>query len=48
MPLHRADLGIRQEWVPLFDQYGVDLVVCGTSITTSDRIRFAASNKTRP
>src|ERR1700726_3818976 len=24
-----ADLGIREEWVPLFDQYGVDLVVCG-------------------
>jgi 3',5'-cyclic AMP phosphodiesterase CpdA len=24
-----ADLGIRQEWMPLFDQYGVDLVVCG-------------------
>ena len=24
-----ADLGLRQEWVPLFDQYGVDLVVCG-------------------
>ncbi len=24
-----ADLGIRQEWVPLFDAYGVDLVVCG-------------------
>jgi hypothetical protein len=24
-----ADLGIRQEWVPLFDQHGVDLVVCG-------------------
>jgi hypothetical protein len=24
-----ADLGVRQEWVPLFDQYGVDLVVCG-------------------
>ncbi|GAA3149850.1 metallophosphoesterase [Kribbella aluminosa] len=24
-----ADLGIRQEWVPLFDEYGVDLVVCG-------------------
>jgi Purple acid Phosphatase, N-terminal domain/Calcineurin-like phosphoesterase len=24
-----ADLGIRQEWVPLFDKYGVDLVVCG-------------------
>jgi hypothetical protein len=24
-----ADLGIRQQWVPLFDTYGVDLVVCG-------------------
>jgi 3',5'-cyclic AMP phosphodiesterase CpdA len=24
-----ADLGIREEWVPLFDTYGVDLVVCG-------------------
>src|SRR5215469_15398028 len=24
-----ADLGIRQQWGPLFDKYGVDLVVCG-------------------
>ncbi len=24
-----ADLGIREEWLPLFDAYGVDLVVCG-------------------
>jgi hypothetical protein len=24
-----ADRGIREEWVPLFDRYGVDLVVCG-------------------
>jgi hypothetical protein len=24
-----ADLGIRESWLPLFDQYGVDLVVCG-------------------
>jgi hypothetical protein len=24
-----ADLGIRQEWLPLFDEYGVDLVVAG-------------------
>jgi 3',5'-cyclic AMP phosphodiesterase CpdA len=24
-----ADLGIREEWVPLFDRYGVDVVVCG-------------------
>jgi 3',5'-cyclic AMP phosphodiesterase CpdA len=24
-----ADLGIREEWGPLFDTYGVDLVVCG-------------------
>ncbi len=28
-PGNGADLGIRQEWVPLFDQYGVDLVLCG-------------------
>ncbi|MBI1200579.1 MAG: hypothetical protein GC203_22180 [Phenylobacterium sp.] len=24
-----ADLGVREEWVPLFDRYGVDLVLCG-------------------
>jgi Purple acid Phosphatase, N-terminal domain/Calcineurin-like phosphoesterase len=24
-----SDLGIRQEWLPLFDQYEVDLVLCG-------------------
>jgi 3',5'-cyclic AMP phosphodiesterase CpdA len=24
-----ADLAIRQQWLPLFDRYGVDLVVCG-------------------
>lgn len=24
-----ADRGIRETWVPLFDRYGVDLVVCG-------------------
>ncbi|OIV37607.1 hypothetical protein BIV57_10125 [Mangrovactinospora gilvigrisea] len=24
-----ADLGVRQAWLPLFDRYGVDLVVCG-------------------
>jgi hypothetical protein len=24
-----ADLGIRKEWLPLFDRYQVDLVVCG-------------------
>ena len=24
-----ADLGIRQEWLPLFERYGVDLVVAG-------------------
>ncbi|MEU9016536.1 metallophosphoesterase family protein [Actinomadura sp. NPDC048394] len=24
-----ADLGVRREWLPLFDRYGVDLVVCG-------------------
>ncbi len=24
-----ADLGIRQDWLPLFDRYGVDVVLCG-------------------
>ncbi|WP_347554153.1 metallophosphoesterase family protein [Robbsia sp. KACC 23696] len=24
-----ADLGVRQEWLPLFDEFGVDLVLCG-------------------
>jgi hypothetical protein len=24
-----SDLGIRSEWLPLFDRYGVDLVLCG-------------------
>jgi 3',5'-cyclic AMP phosphodiesterase CpdA len=24
-----ADLGIRQQWLPLFDRYQVDLVLCG-------------------
>jgi hypothetical protein len=24
-----SDLGLRQTWLPLFDQFGVDLVVCG-------------------
>ncbi|MBO0839803.1 MAG: metallophosphoesterase family protein [Sciscionella sp.] len=24
-----ADLGVRESWLPLFDAYGVDLVVCG-------------------
>ena len=24
-----ADLGIREDWLPLFDKFGVDLVVCG-------------------
>jgi hypothetical protein len=24
-----SDLGIRQNWLPLFDKYGVDLVLCG-------------------
>ena len=28
-PGNGADLGIRQEWMPLFDRYGVDLVVAG-------------------
>jgi hypothetical protein len=30
-----ADVGIRAEWLPLFERYGVDLVLAGTSTTTS-------------
>jgi hypothetical protein len=43
-----ADLGIRQEWVPLFDKYGVDLVVCGHEhhYERSHPIRGAQSNST--
>jgi 3',5'-cyclic AMP phosphodiesterase CpdA len=43
-----ADLGIRQEWVPLFDRYGVDLVVCGHEhhYERSHPIRGQQSNST--
>ncbi|WP_096305026.1 metallophosphoesterase family protein [Jatrophihabitans sp. GAS493] len=43
-----ADLGIRQEWVPLFDRYGVDLVVCGHEhhYERSHPIRGQQSNAT--
>jgi hypothetical protein len=43
-----ADLGIREEWVPLFDRYGVDLVVCGHEhhYERSHPIRGAEANRT--
>jgi hypothetical protein len=43
-----ADLGIREEWVPLFDKYGVDLVVCGHEhhYERSHPIRGAEANRT--
>jgi len=43
-----ADLGIREEWVPLFDKYGVDLVVCGHEhhYERSHPIRGGESNAT--
>jgi 3',5'-cyclic AMP phosphodiesterase CpdA len=43
-----ADLGIREEWVPLFDKYGVDLVVCGHEhhYERSHPIRGRESNQT--
>ena len=43
-----ADLGIREEWVPLFDKYGVDLVVCGHEhhYERSHPIRGHAANVT--
>jgi 3',5'-cyclic AMP phosphodiesterase CpdA len=44
-----ADLGIREEWVPLFDKYGVDLVVCGHEhhYERSHPVRGWESNATR-
>jgi 3',5'-cyclic AMP phosphodiesterase CpdA len=44
-----ADLGIREEWVPLFDRYGVDLVVCGHEhhYERSHPIRGHEQNPTR-
>jgi 3',5'-cyclic AMP phosphodiesterase CpdA len=44
-----ADLGIREEWLPLFDKYGVDLVVCGHEhhYERSHPIRGWESNATR-
>ncbi|HTQ35181.1 MAG TPA: metallophosphoesterase family protein, partial [Stellaceae bacterium] len=43
-----ADLGIRQEWGPLFDKYSVDLVVCGHEhhYERSHPIRGAEQNAT--
>jgi 3',5'-cyclic AMP phosphodiesterase CpdA len=43
-----ADLGIREEWLPLFDRYGVDLVVCGHEhhYERSHPIRGRQSNPT--
>jgi hypothetical protein len=43
-----ADLGIREEWVPLFDRYNVDLVVCGHEhhYERSHPIRGQETNRT--
>ncbi len=43
-----ADLGVRDEWVPLFDKFGVDLVVCGHEhhYELSHPIRGAEANRT--
>ncbi len=29
IPFNGCELGVRQDWLPLFDKYGVDLVVSG-------------------
>ncbi|MEX0427608.1 purple acid phosphatase family protein [Nocardioides sp. DS6] len=44
-----ADLGIREEWLPVFDEYGVDLVVCGHEhhYERSKAIRGQQDNQTR-
>lgn len=43
-----ADLGVREEWVPLFDKYSVDLVVCGHEhhYERSHPIRGQETNRT--
>jgi len=43
-----ADLGIRKEWLPLFDTYGVDLVVAGHEhhYERSKAVRGAQANQT--
>jgi hypothetical protein len=43
-----ADLGIREEWLPLFDRHGVDLVVCGHEhhYERSHPIRGREANRT--
>ncbi|MDP8995691.1 MAG: metallophosphoesterase family protein, partial [Pseudomonadota bacterium] len=43
-----ADLAIREEWLPLFDKYNVDLVVCGHEhhYERSHPIRGQQQNKT--
>ncbi|ORV99571.1 purple acid phosphatase family protein [Mycobacterium kyorinense] len=44
-----ADLGIRQQWLPLFDRFGVDLVVCGHEhhYERSHPVRGAVDNESR-
>jgi Purple acid Phosphatase, N-terminal domain/Calcineurin-like phosphoesterase len=44
-----ADLGIRREWLPLFDRYHVDLVVCGHEhhYERSHPLRGAQDTETR-
>ncbi|MGH3632897.1 MAG: purple acid phosphatase family protein [Mycobacterium sp.] len=44
-----ADLGIRREWLPLFDRYQVDLVVCGHEhhYERAHPVRGALDNDTR-
>jgi len=43
-----ADLGIREEWLPLFDKYASISWSAATSTTMSARIRSAARSRTRP
>ncbi|MEP9381558.1 metallophosphoesterase family protein [Nocardioides sp. KR10-350] len=44
-----ADLGVREEWLPLFDKYGVDLVVAGHEhhYERSKAIRGQQQNQTK-
>ncbi len=43
-----AALGVRQEWLPLFDRYGGDLVACGHTRQYETLIPAAAPRTTAP
>jgi hypothetical protein len=43
-----ADLGVRREWLPLFDRHGVDQVVCGDEHHYERSHPYAARSRAAP